>query len=505
MPLTVATRVIQVFCLAFVLPYASLANNIQVTNVQLVGQNAANDTYQIQFDLSWENSWRTSTLESNWDAAWVFIKFSKLDVDVWDHATLDLSGSASPSGATVQVVDNAENAGVGVGAFIYRSADGIGTVNFTGIQLRWNYGANLIADGDLVEVCVQAIEMVYVPQGSFYLGDGVVDSSAGFEAGTTGSPYQVTNENTAITLGGGTAGSLGNNNSFGSVGGGADDFFDAIPQVLPAAFPLGYHAFYAMKYEISQGQYAEFLAKLRPVQANARNTFNYGNYQHTIRQSGTHYYAEFPSRACNYLTWADVAAYLDWAALRPMSETEFEKLARGTRVPVPGEYAWGSASYRSGTFSLSSDGPDAITVTNVIRGVGHGIFNETVPAGPDVGPTRCGMLAASVPSPTREEAGAGYYGALELSGNLTEYCVSVGRPEGRVFDGRHGDGLLTPNTGNANTATWPSSSTAGGSGLRGGAWSYVKDYLRVRDRSVSNAWQTSRSAELGGRGVRTAP
>ena len=46
--------------------------------------------------------------------------------------------------------------------------------------------------------------------------------------------------------------------------------------------------------------------------------------------------------ACNWLSWADVAAYLDWSGLRPMTELEFEKACRGPNAPVAGEYAWGS-------------------------------------------------------------------------------------------------------------------------------------------------------------------
>jgi formylglycine-generating enzyme required for sulfatase activity len=482
----------------------SYSNNIQVSNVQLVGQNTATNTYQVQFDLSWENSWRTSTLESNWDAAWVFIKFSKLDVDVWNHARLNMSGGVASSGATLQVVDNADAPGIGVGAFIYRSADGIGNVNFTGIQLQWNYNGTDILDSDLVEVCVQAIEMVYVPQGAFFLGDGVIDSHAGLEAGITGQPYQVTSETTDITLGGGTIGSLGNNNSYGTVNGGADDFFDGVTAVLPSSYPIGFHAFYCMRYEISQGQYASFLNHLTTTQANARNTGNYGNYQHTIRLNGSEYYADSPSRASNYLNWPDVAAYLDWAALRPMSETEFEKAARGTRTPIKGEYAWGNTSYRSSGLLVSADPSEQVIVTNMIRNTGHGVFNETVPNAPDPGPVRCGILAASLPDPTREESGAGYFGAMELSGNVSEYCVSIGRSQGRAFNGSHGDGSLTTG-GLANGDTWPSSTTAAGTGLRGGAWSYSREYMLIRNRTYINAWQMGRSGELGGRGVRTAP
>jgi hypothetical protein len=57
------------------------ANNIAVSNASIVGQNttagvnnAANFSL-VKFDLSWENSWRTATGPSNWDAAWVFVKF----------------------------------------------------------------------------------------------------------------------------------------------------------------------------------------------------------------------------------------------------------------------------------------------------------------------------------------------------------------------------------------------------------------------------------------------
>ena len=39
---------------------------------------------------------------------------------------------------------------------------------------------------------------------------------------------------------------------------------------LTAAFPKGYGAFYCMKYELSEGEYAAFLDQLTPAQAAAR-------------------------------------------------------------------------------------------------------------------------------------------------------------------------------------------------------------------------------------------
>jgi hypothetical protein len=56
------------------------ANNIVVSNTALTGQdinngpNSALNFALVQFDLSWDNSWRTAN-PANWDAAWVFVKF----------------------------------------------------------------------------------------------------------------------------------------------------------------------------------------------------------------------------------------------------------------------------------------------------------------------------------------------------------------------------------------------------------------------------------------------
>jgi hypothetical protein len=58
------------------------ANNIAVSNASIVGQNTtagvnnASNYSMVKFDLSWENSWRTSTGPSNWDAALLLVKYS---------------------------------------------------------------------------------------------------------------------------------------------------------------------------------------------------------------------------------------------------------------------------------------------------------------------------------------------------------------------------------------------------------------------------------------------
>ncbi|MCW3109528.1 MAG: hypothetical protein JWQ09_4034, partial [Segetibacter sp.] len=65
------------------------ANNIQVENVSLAGQNTTSHFSMVMFDVSWENSWRTSSNESNYDGAWVFVKFRKKSSNLWQHGTLN--------------------------------------------------------------------------------------------------------------------------------------------------------------------------------------------------------------------------------------------------------------------------------------------------------------------------------------------------------------------------------------------------------------------------------
>src|SRR6188508_1427455 len=73
------------------------ANNVQVANANLTGNTG---TYAfVQFDLSWENSWR-STGTGNWDAAWVFAKY-RTAAGTWQHVRLNNAGHTAP--ATAQI------------------------------------------------------------------------------------------------------------------------------------------------------------------------------------------------------------------------------------------------------------------------------------------------------------------------------------------------------------------------------------------------------------------
>lgn len=106
------------------------SNNVLVQNVTTTGNNATNNTIQVQFDLSWDNSWRDAI---NWDAAWVFMKFKNAS-GVWQHVQLNTTGFTNGTGTANTVQVTADK----VGAWVYRSALGSGTFNSTTMQLQWN-------------------------------------------------------------------------------------------------------------------------------------------------------------------------------------------------------------------------------------------------------------------------------------------------------------------------------------------------------------------------------
>ena len=480
------------------------ANNIAVSNTSIVNQNTAGDYTHVKFDVSWENSWRTSNLESNWDAAYVFVKYRIPPMNTWYHATLNYvdgtaanDGNTEPTGGTINATSD------GKGAFLYRSSNGIGNISFTNAQLRWNYGADGLNDEDSVEICVFAIEMVYVPQGAFYLGDGSVTSVQGnFEAGISGNPFYLTSE-AALTLGGGGAGSLGNNNRSGMANPTYEDFNDATAVTLPAPFPKGFNAFYCMKYEITQGMYADFLNKLTLPQATARFMGTYNTLYQSITGSHPTYAADAPDRPLMYTNYADYYSYLDWSGLRPMTELEYEKASRGSRgigfLPTPDEYVWGDITIKAAP---------AYTVTN------SGLPNETINAANTIGnaaylstnnsrPYRAGAIAASIATPNRVEAGASYYGIMELSGNQWEFVMAVGRAESRSFNGSHGDGEIDA-AGVYDVANWPTS--IWGLGIRGGSYGDGATALRTSARPYGHYHTTTgaRVYQYCGRGVRTA-
>jgi len=526
----------------------TFGNNIQVANVTMTGQNTGSQYTYVQFDLSWDNSWNLSTGPNNWDAAWVFVKFQITGGSgctastLWNHATLSTVSADMSVGNnnSVPVGITAESDGKGV--FIYRNTAGSGSNLWQSVKLKWNYGTDGVGNLCTVTVKVFAVEMVYVPAGSFYCGDGVVPGNGRFESGASGTPFQVTSAATPSTLGGGGAGSLGNNSNGGMVT--VDDFSSTgASQALPASFPNGYNNFYCMKYEISQHQYYEFLNTLTGTQQTNRTPAttvgwyhaNAGGFTTPQSRNGVkcqtapvgatsgvygcdlnnngifnEVSADGMYLAMNFLSGPDLLAYLDWSGLRPMSELELEKACRGSLIPVAGEFAWGT-NVATAVASVTNAGAN-----NEISATANANINYNNLL---TGPARCGIFANG--SSTRVLAGASYWGIMELSGNVWENEVGLGSAAGRSFTGIHGNGSLNA-AGFADVNYWPgingnntlgsANATYGGvtgcsgyAGLGFAAGTFnTTSWATVSDRQYRTGWGglTGRDGRNGGRGVR---
>ena len=281
-----------------------------------------------------------------------------------------------------------------------------------------------------------------------------------------------------------------------------------------------------MKYEITEGEWVEFVNSL-PALARSKRDLTDNNhknsdsvlYRNTLSCSGSPLTCSSsrPYRAVSFLNWMDLSAFLDWAALRPITELEFEKISRGPRLPGKGEYTWGKTDITAAAAISGSLEDGAETITTALANAN---FSNTILSGGDSGlgadyqkgPLRGGIFATG--SSTRITSGAGYYGVMELSGNLAERVVTIGNAAGRAFTGNHGDGSLTTAVGyegNADSAGWAGMDVsadrgvtgAGGSGFRGGSWEDSAVRLRISDRAGAALTATQSQRTYGGRGVRT--
>ena len=464
---------------------STYANNVQITGTSVSGSN-------VTFTISWDNSWNANVAPANWDAVWVFIKYQDCNTRLWAHAGLSTLTADHTAGSPLQ----ADTVTDGRGVFLRRSAIGGGNITNVSVTLKMTIPAGTY------NYKVFGIEMVNVPQGAFDLGDGA----------STGTYNSISVNATSQTGGLSSA----------AIGGGS--------AAVPATFPMGFNAFYAMKYEISQQQYVEFLNALTydqqkahtvndPISAVGTYAMNNGfQYRNGIRISVPGNNAAIPAvfvcdatagvednnddgqaTANSGMNYSDLAAYLDWAALRPMTEIEYEKLARGIAPRLANEYAWGTTTI----FQVSNLLPGLINdflpnETLAPAANGACAFDVGTAAG-IYGPLKVGVFATGTSG--RASAGAGYYGCMELSGNLWERVVTTANTTGTAYNGNLGDGTISA-LGLANQATWPSPETAIGIGLRGGDYVNVAARVRTSDRNNVTTVDALRSYGYGGRGVR---
>ena len=521
----VMRRLITLFLVSlFTLALASegFCADIKITSPTLGALSGGSAT--VTFNLTWRASWRRTAVIGNWDAAWVFVKFRTTTggtIGDWKHASLNNSGHSAPSGATLTtgLVDTSSAFNIAtnpvVGAFIYRSSDGAGTFTANNVALSWNYSQDGVSNSDTVEIRVFGIEMVYIPQGGFFAGDNATSTAAFRQGSSDTDPWWIGSES-AISVtnsaGSGTGVRPEKAAEYYYVSGGlSGEDATGSAFTLPDAFPKGYQAFYMMKGEISQAQWVTFFNTLTNTQKStrditsatnggknsdglsSRNNVSWTSGDATLPDQGGG--ATYEGVATNYLSWADLTAYLDWAGLRPMSELEFEKAGRGIQRAVSGECAWGSTSLTIAN-SITNEGLPTEAPGNAANCVSGNDANVQ-------GPMRVGAVAYG--DTTRIEGGFGYYGVGDLSGNVWERCVTVGNSTGRSFAGRyHGNGTLD-SSGDQNISTWPSATTASGAGFRGGGWRSGLADGRLSDRGDAALTLATRISRHGGRGVRIAP
>ncbi len=477
---------------------SSFANNLNFQNLNYVAPNV------IELTVSWENSWNLTDTEApgNHDAVWLFgkyknaignwtpIKFSSFNQD---HLLLG-------DQITIETVSDE------MGLIVKSNLNGPGDISNQILSLK----ISNLEDLSPYDIRIFGLEMLYVTEGSYFLGDG--QSKKTFYTGTNFDSFLLESENgIACNL---EEGLNCKNDSVNNSG------------FVPQTFPKGYDSFYCMKYEISQKQYLDFLNTLKREQQEKRLLLedfsiatapaflqaNRNFVELAQKCSNENQPAVFACdansndiyneqddglwTACNFLNGSDVLAYLDWAGLRPMTELEFEKTCRGPLAANKLEFAWGTDK-STDCIELDDEGMPSESILNSTED-SSGLCNYNYSS--INGPLRTGFAAANAHD--RYASGASFYGAMEMSGNVWELCVSVD-DFGILYEGNHGDGQLSQE-GFANEPSWPLNNQ--GTIWRGGGWN-SGDFQDYRDASISDRYYfrtgtNVRRNTTGGRGVR---
>lgn len=432
-------------------------------------------------NLSWENAWHN---ERNHDAVWIFFKFLK-GTNGYNHVLIN------PSNHTVVDVHSEKNVELDfdvprdrMGLYIYPKEDFRGDVHVT-IKVLLDNESFKNVNTRTSDFTAYGIEMVKIPNGAFVVGDTDA-SSTSFGSlyksdahGEHNGVFTISDEKQVITI----APEEGNL-YYQAPEGYEGDQKGTIPEV----FPKGVNSFYIMKYEPTEGQYVDFLNSLSEYQSQNRANFGGKSYyteRGSIRIENGEYLTERPNNPCNHMSWDDAMAFADWACLRPMTEFEFTKAARGTiKKPLGKDFPWGTSEKENIQRMVSSEG-------------GLKMLND--------------MDESQLSDNNKFLFGASYYWVMDLSGSLWERVITIGDEKGRAFTGTHGDGRIS-GYGYATNKDWPKGiEETGGYGFRGGGfYGYGRDYHDFNPYSpvsfrTYGGWSGgNRTNSYGARFVRTA-
>ena len=299
---------------------------VKVANAKAMPRDAK--TALVSFDLKWDYTWRQDGAH---DALWVFFKVRPEGSAEWQPVRLEAdkvrnpTGYGQETGTPMEFLVPADEGGP-VGMFVRRAEYGYGLACATNVTAVWDFTANTGITKDVkVEIRAYAVEMVYIPEGPFYLNTGGVEPFRFYQY-TDGTqhtkPYRVTSEGAIPT--GQQADKL-----WARRGAQPEDKGE-----IPAAFPKGYGAFYCMKIQIKGGQYCDFLNTLTVEQAAK---YCPSNSPFTSSETNSVAYAISDEGAIHLYTpvsWGDGIAFAAWAGLRPMSELEYVKVGRGMMEPT---------------------------------------------------------------------------------------------------------------------------------------------------------------------------
>ena len=430
-------RSVLIFFISSIITSCLFATNVKIENIRVVNREDVLQTpLSVIFDLKWENAWNNA---KNHDAIWVFMKYggpwnNQVKLMKSGHKILQNRIKSTP-------IPNIEVGEDGLGFLIYPSKEYRGDQNLK-LQVLIDTTSLRINNAKLTGLSVHALEMVYIPQGKFTIGspdEAAIKRAVLYKSDASGqSKGHVTiASESAIEVG-----AKDNALYYWS----ENKLYNGDQQgPIPEEFPKGYDAFYIMKYELTQGQYAEFLNTLPDGWTFSRSPIGGKSYYKKrggIRLKDGHYIADNPQRPMNFVSFTDALAFTDWACLRPITELEYEKAARGPSNPIPAEFVWGTNTYDLLERYVDEDS-ELVLKNN---------FNES-----------------ELSDQTRPIFGASYYWVMDLSGSLWEKVITIGNPIGRAFKGSHGDGKLS--FGNATNPDWPTSDNeVGGFGYRGGGY-----------------------------------